>query len=289
MASKRRSPRAKVGGRAARPGTSHDREDELEVVHAVSAIVRSPLEVDGILQRALAVVAAATRAQAGEIWLLEPRDGSLRLAVLHGGTPVFRDRERLGTGEGLPGLALARSTELFVPDLTREPAFVRRRVVDEGFVSFGVVPMQARTGFTGALAVASRDAAGVSERYARLLSQVAGELAILLDNHRLRKELRDARELLHGAAAREAAVRAVYDEVIQSLFGIGLRLQAALDAPAEPLAGTIQEIQAVIADARSLVMRMEGNPLPGADGRLHRLDSVLGVGPRGGSESQHIE
>jgi GAF domain-containing protein len=147
-------------------------------------------------------------------------------------------------------------------------------VIDEGFVAFGVVPMQAGTGIAGALAVASRDATNVSEGYARLLSQVAGELAIVLDNHRQREELR-------GAAAREAVARVVYDEVIQSLLGIGLRLQAALDGPGEPLAGTIQEMQTVIAEARSLIMQMERDSVPGADAWLRNLESVLGAAPHG--------
>jgi GAF domain-containing protein len=230
---------------------------ELEVVRAVSAIARSEEPVDAILQRALATVAAGVGAHAGEIWLLEPQTEALRLAVLHGGTPAFRERERLAVGEGLPGIALARGSELSVPDLAAEPAFVRRTIIDAGFAAFRVVPMYAGAGVAGALAVASRDAAIMSRDHGRLLSQVAGDLGIVVDNHRLREELREARERLAAVAASNALARATSDEIIQSLFGIGLRLHAGSAADADSLAETMRDMQTVIADARALIMRTE--------------------------------
>jgi GAF domain-containing protein len=267
------------GTRPEGDSASLDQARELEVVHTVSAIARSELEVDGILRDALATVTAGTGAEAGEVWLLEPGDETLRLAALHGGTPAFRERDRLGVGEGLPGLALARRSELAVPDLTVEPAFVRRSVIDAGFVAFRVVPMRAPAGVTGALAVASRAPTIMAKDYGRLLSQVAGELAIAVDNHRLREELRGARDLLDRLSARDALARSVHDELIQSLFGIGLGLQAALDNPSQSLTGTIKEMQAIIAQARSLIMQMERNHGPVVDLGRHGVELVNGLCP----------
>jgi GAF domain-containing protein len=152
-------------------------------------------------------------------------------------------------------------------------------VIDAGFVAFRVVPMRAPAGVTGALAVASRAPTIMAKDFGRLLSQVAGELATAVDNHRLREELRGARDLLDRLSARDALARSVYDELIQSLFGIGLGLQAALDNPSQPLAGTIEEMQAIIARARSLIMQMERDHGPVADLGRHGLELVNGLCP----------
>ncbi len=161
------------------------RNRQLEAVLAVGRAASSSVRLADMLDAALDEILGVTSADAAEVWLL--RNSELVLERQRGlDEEAFRERTRLRLGEGLPGVAAQSGQPLVVHDLARDPRFLRPRVIELGFQSFGAFPLLRRGETLGVLGVAGRDKAALScavER--RLLEGIGEQVAVAIENARL--------------------------------------------------------------------------------------------------------
>lgn len=180
---------------------------EMELVHAVTRLAVSTLDIDEVLQRTLPVVLQGTGADAAEIWVLNPQTGVLELKAQRsdpdGQYGQFFERRTFKLGEGLPGLAAQSLEPVICLDIASDPRFLRGRLVQAGFRAFRAFPITFQGRPLGALCVACRDPLRLGERHNRLLARMADELAIAVQNAQLFRREQEAR------AAAEAAQRAL--------------------------------------------------------------------------------
>ncbi len=177
---------------------------EVELVHAVTRLAVSTLDMDEVLQRTLPVVLQGTGADAAEIWVLDSQTGVLELKAQRSGPDgQFFERQAFKLGEGLPGLAAQSLEPVICLDIASDPRFLRGRLVKAGFRAFRAFPITFQGRPLGALCVACRDPLRLGERHNRLLARMADELAIAIQNAQLFRREQEAR------AAAEAAQRAL--------------------------------------------------------------------------------
>ena len=103
------------------------------------------------------------------------------------------DRVRMGLHEGLTGLVAERKEPVNVDDASRHPRYrFFPESGEEEFHSFLGVPLIQGGGLQGVIVVQHRDAREYSANEVRILVAVAAQLAILVANARLTRDLSDA-------------------------------------------------------------------------------------------------
>lgn len=159
---------------------------EIGLLHTVTAIAVSRLDLKDVLSRALPPVLKGTGAEAAECWIFDPVTQLLELKV-HEGEPseAFFERTQLKLGEGLPGIAAQTLQPVFSSDLSTDPRFVRRRIAEAGFRVLLAMPLVFQGKPMGVLCVASRDRKFSGEHHTKLLARIADVLAIAVQNARL--------------------------------------------------------------------------------------------------------
>ena len=100
---------------------------EFELLHTVTGLAVSRLDLKDVLSRALPSVLKGTGAQAAECWIFDPVTQLLELKVHEGERTeaFFFERTQLKLGEGLPGIAAQTLQPVFSSDLSTDPRFVR--------------------------------------------------------------------------------------------------------------------------------------------------------------------
>jgi sigma-B regulation protein RsbU (phosphoserine phosphatase) len=176
------------------------------------------LDLDATLARALASIAKHVGAEAGSLWLLEPRGRELVCMASVGARPITG--ARLGAGEGILGRAVRENAAQSVLDVRRDPSFARRIDEQSGFATHSILcaPMSFSERVLGAIELVNKRTGDgcFSASDSDLLEVLASSAALAVANaqltraqvehERVRRELELAAEIQQGLlpAARPA-------------------------------------------------------------------------------------
>ncbi len=245
------------------------RTEDLALLNDIASALTSSLELDEILNKALAVVMNYMKVEVGEIFLLDDDKETLRM-VLHRGEPAeaFWTRNRFNVGEGTIG-EVARSGQPRVSvDLAKDATYLRPAVVKAGFRQIAYFPLKSRETLMGVMSVATRSADPLDERGLGLLGAVSNWAGLAIENGQLHRNARRLAVL----GERDRIGMDLHDGIIQSVYGVGLSLENALltadEDPAQTrtrikdaidgLNQTIRDIRAYILDLKPRQMGKEG-------------------------------
>jgi DNA-binding PucR family transcriptional regulator len=155
-------------------------------------------------------------------WLamVDPSRERLRMKVAEGTTTPDFMRMEVRVGTGIGGIALKERRPVAVHDSSvygsGMPRAVHRALDDEGVISILCAPMLRDDGMLGALYVGTRTPRDFSEEEASLLSALAAQAAVTIENARLYQELSEKNETLE----RSFAIHRFLTDA--SLAGVGL-------------------------------------------------------------------
>jgi signal transduction histidine kinase len=245
------------------------RNEDLALLNNIASALTSSLELDEILNKALAVVMNYMKVEAGEIFLLEDDKETLRM-VLHRGlaAEAFWTRNSFKLGEGIIG-EVARSGQPRVSaDLTTDLQYLRPAVVKAGFRQIAYIPLKSGDSLMGVMSMATRSEAPLETRGLELLAAAGKWAALAIENGRLHQNARRLAVL----EERDRIGMDLHDGIIQSVYGVGLTLENASHAVDEdpPMAKVrikeaidglnqaIRDIRAYILDLRPRQMGKEG-------------------------------
>jgi len=184
---------------------------------------------------------------------------------------------RVPVGHSLVGSVFLSGQSLVVADAAADP---RQGLSDELLVTVGygaaiVVPLVANESVFGALTIAKlRQRGGFAEGDLRVVELFANQAAVALEYSRVRGELRR----LAVVEDRERIGRELHDGVIQSLFAVGMNLQATatVAGPGEVqgrLEGAVTELDRAIRDLRNYILGLRPGIL--ADRQLSQVIAQL--------------
>ena len=200
------------------------RNNELALMNQMGTALSSSLELDEIMNKTLALLMAHFKVEAGEIFLLEEDDETLRL-VLHRGeaAEAFWTRNRYKIGEGMVGQAAQTKKPVYSNHLDKDDRVTRQAVVKAGFRQIACIPLSAHGDIIGVLTIATRSKKAISNNELQLLVSVAGGAGTAIENARLHSNVRRVTIL----EERERIGMDLHDGIIQSIYGVGLALENA--------------------------------------------------------------
>lgn len=223
---------------------------------------------------AMAALATVTTPTAGEGLVVRVATGA-RADALQG--------MRFPAEESISGQVMRTRRPLLVPDATADPRASEPVVRVGGIGPALFVPLAGRDEVVGTLLVANLSGGRTfTEEDLTVVELFAGQAAVALEHGRFRKEL----ERLAILEDRERIAQELHDGVVQSLFSVGMSLQAA-DATAdnpeavrERVAGAVEGIDRAIRDLRNYIFALR--PGTEADRQLDRtLRELVGTFSRG--------
>jgi len=182
---------------------------------------------------------------------------------------------RMGVDQSLAGAVFKSGESLVVEDAAADPRSAQDNVRAIGYGASIVVPLNVAGSAFGALMVANLRNRGVfGEADLRVVELFANQAAVALDYSRVRDELRR----LALVEDRERIGRELHDGVIQSLFAVGMNLQASaiIAGPSElrdRLEVAVTELDGAIRDLRNYIFGLRPGIL--ADRQLGQVIAQL--------------
>jgi GAF domain-containing protein/ActR/RegA family two-component response regulator len=222
---------------------------EYRALFEVGGLIASTLDVDRVLDVATERCCAVIGAAAAGVFRLDAEAGSLSYARGRGLTPEFVQALRVRVGEGTSGKAVETRAPVWSRDLLNDPAIAlgeetRALVEREGYRAVLSVPIVSQGEPLGALAAYWWEPRTPSASEIGLMTAMAGQAAVALDNARLFAAA-TAREKRLAALARltqtltaTLSLEDVLSRVVQSaveLFGSGVSRLWLVDEGGETL------------------------------------------------------
>ena len=276
---------------ALRPLETAGRKQVLAAVREATEHTRTQGRIEGLLEisqhilrgdpakEVLALIARRSRELIGAdfatVAIPTPDRRELVIEIADGIAADLLRGRRMEVNQSLAGAVLQSGESLVVEDAAADPRSAHDNVSEVGYGACIVVPLNAAGEPFGALMVANlRDRGIFGESDLRVVELFANQAAVALEYSRVRDELRR----LAVVEDRERIGRELHDGVIQSLFAVGMNLQATATmagpgAQQERLEGAITEIDRAITDLRNYIFGLRPGIL--ADRQLGQVIAQL--------------
>lgn len=201
-----------------------DPAEELELLHKISQIVGSTLELKTILQEIVSLVSGLTRADACFIYLYEPAQGSLVLSASKTPHPGEIGRLRLKMGEGLTGWVAEHKRPLAIAEKAHDDQRFKlfQNLPEDKFESFLSVPILIKDNVVGVINVQHRKTHTHTERTQKLLTTIARQVGGAIENARLYEETRRRAQAIQtlSAVSHTVASDRYSDEILQLIVNM---------------------------------------------------------------------
>lgn len=235
-------------------GVHRDVTSELKVNRSLDAIYT--LGQGLVLSRDEQQVAATTvnavrlllRCHLCGLWLVDEGKGEIvNQACLFRGKAVDADSLPLDGEKSVIGAAVDLGEPVYVPDVQRDARFVDAGL---GTRSEICVPLKVEDRVIGALNVESEQVSAFGQSERQLLSALAGQAALAIENAQLYAEMRAGRDRLRALsrrlnevreAERRHIARELHDEIGQLLTGLKLVLQMKPGSREDEDEGAVEE------------------------------------------------
>ena len=234
---------------------AQDRERRLEGVREITTAILSGMPSEEVLELVASRARELAGAEIATIAVPTQDPNSLVLAVADGKHAEDLRGMVIPRGGSVSGAAIGRGEPIVVDDAsTDERAY--RPMVQAGRMGPGMfVPLILRGSTLGTIAVANGpDGQPFDQADVTLVQTFASQAAVALEYARVQRELRR----LMVMEDRERIGKELHDGVIQSLFAVGMGLQATATMSRDPelqgrIEAAVEEMDRVIRDLRNYI------------------------------------
>ncbi len=166
---------------------------------------------------------------ASSLMLIDEERGELVFEVSHGGGGDILRRQRMSIQEGIAGWVARHGKPAIANDARADPRFNPRVDVRTGFLtqSIAAVPLKIKGRTIGVLEVLNKySGGGFDAEDLRLLTSIAAQAAIAIENARLYASLREERDHIIQAQeeVRRELARNLHDGTVQMLSAISMSI-----------------------------------------------------------------
>jgi len=238
--------------------------NDLVALSRVSAAISGLHDLDAILKIGLDNVLAIMNGTVGGIMLLDEVNKTLSYRVQHGLSIKYAEEMHLRPGEGIAGKVVQSGRAIMLEDISLDPAAARLDLISiEGLKAFISVPLRAKDNVLGVVNVASYMSHHFTRRDMHLLHSIGDQLGIAIEQAKLYRNLRAAREryqtLLRQALTiqeeeRKRIARDLHDETSQDLTALALNLHAVTEMM-EMSDMDSTEVKAILKKAHAIAVR----------------------------------
>jgi GAF domain-containing protein len=165
---------------------SPGRGRELNLLHRISEVLGYDLSLPDVLQFIVGVTADLMESKIISILLYDEANRSLSIAATQSLSSAYRDKPAVSADHSVSGKAILAKRAQVIPDVQSDASYGYKEVAKaEGIVSLLCVPMLIRGQAIGTINSYSAVPRQYSEDDVKLLSLVASQSAIAIENARL--------------------------------------------------------------------------------------------------------
>ena len=172
-------------------------QDRLEALFSIGTEISSTLQLDEVLTRIVAHACRLMEARVASLLLIDRQEGTLHPAATHGASDAYLALPNREVSSSLIGEVITTGRPLHILDVRKE---TRYRVSDvarqEGLCTLLSVPLRAKDTVVGVLNVYTAQPRDFDEDALRLLTLLASQSAIAIENATLHRDEMETREQL---------------------------------------------------------------------------------------------
>lgn len=210
---------------------------ELSTLAEVSQTLTSPLYLEEVLRLIVEMAARMLDARTCSLMLLDEATGELVIAAAQSAGAAYLNRPHLKVGDGIAGLVAREGKLIAVPDVLTDPRFLAKEMAEhEGLRALLSVPLVVRDRIIGVFNCYKADPHRFTEAEVKLLTTLANQTALAIENanlvvrsaviremhHRVKNNLQTVAMLLRLQLrdGREVSGREVLTETITRILSI---------------------------------------------------------------------
>lgn len=193
-------------------------EELLKTFYEIGRALARGSGYDAVSRAVVRACCNLSDADAGSVLVLDPATGGLIYRVGHGLTGAERQIS-FAPGEGVGGWVVEHGRAAVIRDVRQDPRFVPKKGQAKNIRAMLSVPVRIKNRIVGAITVTSSTPGKFARSHARLISLLAAQVAIDLENARLQALAN--RDPLTGIANRRR-----FDEALKDALAAGKTARA---------------------------------------------------------------
>jgi two-component system, response regulator PdtaR len=184
----------------------HKATDTVNALSKISKAISSDLYLEDILKLIVAVTAEVMDSRICTLMLLDDKKQNLVIRATQSLSEEYVKKKPLAKGEGIGWKALGEKKPIVIPDVLKEPEYKYKNIAEkEGIVSLLCVPMAVKNRMVGVLNCYTSKPHKFSRTEINVLTTVANQAAIAIENTELMVKTRVIQEELETRKVVERA------------------------------------------------------------------------------------
>ena len=159
---------------------------QIKALTEISQAISSDRYLDDILKLIVTVTANVMDSKICSLWILDEKEGALKIRATQTLSEAYLKERSLKLEEGIVGYVAQHNKPLAIPDVLKEPRYKEKELArKEGLVSMLSVPMAVKDKVIGVINCYTSYAHEFTETERDLLTMVANQAAICIENTEL--------------------------------------------------------------------------------------------------------
>ncbi len=227
---------------------------QMGIFYKVGQALMTTFDINRLLSDAMQLATEVIDAGAASLMLIDEKHEELVFEVSLGSRGHVLRQQRIPLDEGIAGWVARHGQPAIANDARTDPRFSHRVDVRTGFLtqSIAAVPLKVKGRVIGVLEVLNKYAeSGFNQEDVQLMSAIAAQAAIAIENARLYQQLRQERDHIIKAQeeVRRELNRKLHDGPVQLLSAISMsldHLERLIEFKPEAVKGEIAAIHSLV-------------------------------------------
>jgi signal transduction histidine kinase len=253
------------------------RLNQMSVFYQVGQALVTTFDINRLLSDTMQLAANVIDAGASSIMLIDEEKKELVFEITHGSRSQMLRQQRIPLDEGIAGWVARHGHPVIANNARTDPRFSHRVDVRTGFLtqSIAAVPLKIKGRMIGVLEVLNKYSGdGFDQEDIQLMSSIAAQAAIAIENARLYQQVRQERDQIIKAQeeVRWEIARNLHDGPVQLLSAISMNLDhlerlnqvnpeavaAEIGALRELVKKATREARTVLFELRPVILETQG-------------------------------
>lgn len=170
---------------------------QISALAKVANLIASGLYLDELLRLIVRVTAEVMNSKISSLMLIDETKNELTVRATQSISDAYNKKPNLRIGEGIAGIAAKENKTIVVKELQKDPRYLNREIAKkEGLVSLASIPLAVKGKVIGVLNCYTSKKHAFSKVELDLLSGLATQAAIAIENAELAVRARSAEEAL---------------------------------------------------------------------------------------------
>lgn len=163
--------------------------EKIDALAQISKLITSDLYFEDVLRLIVTITAQVMGSNICSLMLLDEKKKLLEVKATQSVSEAYNRKPPLRLGEGIAGIAALEQRPIIVRDVKRDPRYVNKEIAEkEGLASLVSLPLVVRGKTIGVLNLYTSEPRDFTEDEIQLLTTIANQAAIVIENHRLLME-----------------------------------------------------------------------------------------------------